>query len=127
MTERVVLRGANPASLINLNQRQHWSEKAARTKHWRTAGWVMGTNSKLAGKIKAVGPVEVQVLFGTTRPNKRRDPHNFTPTVKALVDGLTDARLWPDDDAAHVRVVDSVFTDTVPAGSFWVRLTWEEA
>lgn len=32
--------------------------------------------------------------FGDRR---RRDVHNFMPTVKAAIDGLTDAGLWIDD------------------------------
>lgn len=33
---------------------------------------------------------------------RRRDLHNFTPTIKAIVDGLVDAGLLPDDDATHL-------------------------
>lgn len=33
---------------------------------------------------------------------RRRDLHNFTPTIKALVDGLVDAGVLPDDDALHL-------------------------
>lgn len=32
----------------------------------------------------------------------RVDPPNFYPTVKPLVDGLTDAGWWPDDDYSHL-------------------------
>ena len=33
---------------------------------------------------------------------RRRDLHNFTPTIKAIVDGLVDAGVLPDDDAFHL-------------------------
>lgn len=32
----------------------------------------------------------------------RTDPPNFYPTVKALVDGLTDSSWWEDDDFTHL-------------------------
>lgn len=42
------------------------------------------------------GPVEVTVtVCPTTR--SRMDPPNVYPSVKALVDGLTDAGWWEDD------------------------------
>lgn len=34
---------------------------------------------------------------------RRRDIHNYMPTLKALVDGLVDAGLLPDDDARHLQ------------------------
>lgn len=37
-------------------------------------------------------------------PTKRRlDPPNFYPTVKALVDGLTDAGIWTDDNSEVIK------------------------
>lgn len=37
-------------------------------------------------------------------PTERRvDPPNFYPTVKPLIDGLTDASVWDDDDWKHVN------------------------
>ena len=34
---------------------------------------------------------------------RRRDLHNYMPTLKALVDGLVDAGLLPDDDVRHLQ------------------------
>ena len=34
---------------------------------------------------------------------RRRDLHNYMPTLKALVDGLVDAGLLPDDDSRHLQ------------------------
>lgn len=37
-------------------------------------------------------------------PTKRRlDPPNLYPTVKHLIDGMTDSELWPDDDWKHMK------------------------
>ena len=38
-----------------------------------------------------------------TRTRTRFDPANAYPTVKALVDGLTDAGVWVDDDDQHLQ------------------------
>lgn len=37
--------------------------------------------------------------------NRRMDPPNFYPTVKALVDGLTDAGLWQDDNGQIIKAM----------------------
>lgn len=34
--------------------------------------------------------------------NRHQDPQNASPVVKAALDGLTDARVWDDDDSSHV-------------------------
>jgi len=34
----------------------------------------------------------------------RRDPSNYLPPVKAIVDGLVDAGLWPDDTGEFVTI-----------------------
>ena len=40
-----------------------------------------------------------RVLISIARPTRRRlDPPNLYPTVKALIDGLTDAGIWTDDN-----------------------------
>ena len=37
-------------------------------------------------------------------PTRRRfDPPNLYPTVKHLIDGLTDSKLWEDDDWKHLN------------------------
>ena len=43
------------------------------------------------------------VVFSPTR--RRLDPINLYPTVKAIVDGLTDAAWWPDDDYNHMKEI----------------------
>lgn len=35
--------------------------------------------------------------------NNRADPHNATPTLKALIDGGTKAGLWPDDNSDYIH------------------------
>lgn len=40
-------------------------------------------------------------VFVSSPTNRRCDPGNYYPTVKPLIDGLTDCGWWVDDDAAH--------------------------
>lgn len=35
--------------------------------------------------------------------NRRVDPPNFYPTVKPIIDGMTDAGVWDDDDWKHLN------------------------
>ena len=35
--------------------------------------------------------------------NRRVDPPNFYPTVKPIIDGMTDAGVWADDDWTHLN------------------------
>jgi crossover junction endodeoxyribonuclease RusA len=69
--------------------------------------------------------VEVWVEFGAKDPKKRRDPHNWYPTIKAILDGFTNAAVWADDDSEHVKTYEPVFSDKVPVGSLRITLTWE--
>lgn len=53
-------------------------------------------------------PIAVQVTL-PFRSGRRRDPHNYTGTVvKAIVDGLKDAGLVPDDTPEWVTVLDPI-------------------
>lgn len=90
-----------PAKLINLNDRSHWRVKGALTKAWRTSAYYAAKQAKQG----PLGPSYVYVTL-PVRTAARRDPHNFVPTVKAIVDGLVDAGVWPDDNSEWVTVVE---------------------
>jgi crossover junction endodeoxyribonuclease RusA len=93
-----------PAPLLNMNQRLHWSTERARARAWRAAArFSLGH-----GPASPAGPCPPSVVqiglpvVGT----RRRDPHNYFPTVKHIVDGLVDAGLWPDDTPTYVTTVE---------------------
>lgn len=49
------------------------------------------------------GLTRVRIVAHLTYPTThRRDPNNAHPTTKALLDGLVDYGLVPDDDSSHV-------------------------
>lgn len=83
---------------INANERLYWMEKHKRTKAWREQAALKAR----AAKIPRLERVHIvcKLRFGD---NRRRDPGNWAPTAKAIVDGLVDAHVVPDDNHKHVR------------------------
>jgi crossover junction endodeoxyribonuclease RusA len=97
----VLIRFAQPAEQLNANHRKHWARKADTTRAWRTAAsW-----AARALKVTPMGPCTVTVQLDV-RGGGRRDPHNWYPTVKAIVDGLVDAGVWPDDTPQWVATTE---------------------
>lgn len=80
---------------MSLNDRHHWREKAKRTKALRCLAYSRG------GSTGRHGTSHVAAFIGYPR-NGKADPANAAPTVKALIDGLVDAGVWPDDDSTWV-------------------------
>lgn len=82
---------------LSANQRMHWAPKARRTNYLRRLG-------RITVFTQQVGPHDtchVAAFIGYLRGGKA-DPANAAPTIKALIDGLVDAGVWPDDDSTHV-------------------------
>lgn len=82
---------------LSANQRLHWAPKAQRTKALR----VLGRANARTLQVPPLGTSHVAAFIGYPR-NGKADPANAAPTVKALIDGLVDAGVWPDDDSTHV-------------------------
>lgn len=77
---------------MSLNDRPHWAEKMRKTRELRSLGYAHG------GSTGKHGTSHVTAFIGYPR-NGKADPANAAPTVKALIDGLVDAGVWPDDDS----------------------------
>lgn len=116
--------GRAPDEYLNLNDNDNRWRKADKVKQWRTAGWAFANARR--PKPDITGVATVTLFIGTDRPNTRRDPSNWTATTKALVDGLTDAGLWPDDNSKHVTIAEPRFVANLPAHHFELQITWEE-
>lgn len=84
-------------NLLNANQRRHWSHRQRLTKVWResTAWRARGASVPRLNRARIV----VEFSFGD---HQRRDVSNYQPTAKAIVDGLIDAGLLPDDNDRHL-------------------------
>lgn len=98
-----------PLSINRANGMHHGARRRL-LKPWHDAAWATGRNHRSQAARTPVGrlvePITVQVVLPFRTAN-RRDPHNYTGTVvKAVVDGLKDAGLVPDDTAEWVTVLD---------------------
>jgi len=84
-------------NLLTANERRHRMDAARATKVLRHAAAI---NAQAAG----IGPFNVaHVTVWISWPDRRRrDRLNIAPTIKACIDGFTDAGLWPDDDDTHL-------------------------
>ena len=83
-----------PCDWLNSNQRLHRLVHAKRTAAWRAAG-------KAAAEVPFDVPVRIVCTVHKTRAG-RWDAGNLYPTAKAIVDGLVDAGVIPDDSNEYV-------------------------
>lgn len=87
---------------LSSNQRIHWRVKANRTAIWRDTACVFAKQDKIAKWVDG-RPCHIYahlVMFPKRRAHI--DPANYQDTAKAAVDGLVDAKVWPDDSTAWV-------------------------
>ena len=97
------------SKLITANDKMHWAARARLTKQLRQWGYLLGREGEGVARLKLThARVEVEFAYPDHR---RRDRSNLAPTVKALMDGLIDAGLLPDDsdrflDGPHTVIAD---------------------
>lgn len=84
-----------PDEWLNSNHRNHWAIDARRKKAWRTAARYAAHNTTRHERVH----IECWIHKKTRRTY---DAHNLTPTAKAVIDGLVDAGLIPDDTNQHL-------------------------
>jgi len=102
------IRFPKPGDFLNANDRQHWRPRAALTAVWKEAAYIAACQLGDPTE-RAHGPSEVRFYF-PVRDGRKRDGGNWYPTVKACVDGLVEAGVWPDDNTDWVELRDSRFT-----------------
>ncbi|MGX6605606.1 hypothetical protein ACWKSP_26260 [Micromonosporaceae bacterium Da 78-11] len=86
-----------PAKWLNANQRTDLRRQTPDRRAWRDAGRVYAMQAKLPKLERAYLLAELRFA-----DNIRRDVHNLYPTIKAVVDGLIDYGLLPDDNHHHL-------------------------
>lgn len=90
--------------IISTNDRMHPIVKAKITSYLRSLSFDTVIHQGMIETFNPEYPCEVIMIVYP--PTKRRmDPHNLAITLKALIDGMTDAGLFTDDD---YHVVDMV-------------------
>lgn len=99
---------------LTLNKQLHWAAKAKLSKAWRHAAYTTVTEAWPEDGLprpRFAKPVFMVVLVSF--PDKRRrDPHNWTPTFKACIDGFVDAGLLVDDSAGYLTGPLPILDDT---------------
>ena len=97
---------------ITSNQRLHHMARARETSNWRDiAAW---RARRLVTEPIPYARVVIELRFASKH---RRDPANWAPTAKAVVDGLVDSGVFPDDDHTHVIGPDLRIGPVVPLAS----------
>ena len=99
MTQRLVI-DIPKNEWLSANDRRHWADKARRTKALRQRAAMLARQARLTVATPCIVVAEV----GYPR-NSRADPANASDAVKPILDGLTDASVWVDDDSTHVPAV----------------------
>lgn len=96
--EKVVLTFPIPnGSILNANRPINFRVKAMKVKDLRDLSCMLA----LAQEVPEFKKCNVRVVVYP--PTSRRvDPPNFYPTVKPIIDGMTDANVWADDDWTHI-------------------------
>lgn len=103
---------------ISSNARLHRMEVARRTSLLR----VLGNAHARDARVPRFEQVHVCAFIAYPTARKA-DPPNAWPTVKALLDGLTDAGTWDDDDSTHVIATEfRRETRKSDTGTYGVRL-----
>lgn len=93
-----------PDNLLNMNDRGHWAPRAESVRVWRTASFVAARNA--LGLNLRLGMSVVSFILPVKSLKVRHDPSNLYPTVKAILDGMVDAKVWDDDDRHHVATTE---------------------
>lgn len=113
---------------LTSNHRPSWFEKATKIKQIRElAGW-RARLAQTKGELPAGRPAwskqrPCELLVEVAYPHTRRaDPANAYPTVKAILDGFTDAGVWADDNSEVIPVVKFMRDDEITERP-WHRIT----
>lgn len=95
-----------PPLSINTERRLHWAARRRELDPWKTTTFWTARQANLRRAVAGC-PAAVTVAL-PVRGHHRRDPANYYPTVKAIVDGLVLAGVWPDDTPDWVTVNEPV-------------------
>lgn len=96
--------------ILNSNDRMHYIVKSQITEYLRTLSCQMVSIDNDKEQYNEDNPCDVVI---TVHPPtiRRIDAPNFYPTIKALIDGMTDAGLWSDDNNHIIKSMTFVLGD----------------
>lgn len=120
---------------VTSNSREHWSRKAHKVRQIRTLAAYVARVARRQGHLPSCQPywttehpcdVTVAVCYPPSVGLAQADPANAEPAVKAIMDGLTDAGVWSDDNALVVRSVTYMRGPNVRLDPRIKRNTWHQ-
>ncbi len=96
--------------MISANDRMHFAPKMKITKFLRDLAHEIVTNDLHLSTcvFSPDRPCLITIIIAPPS-NRRMDPPNWYPTVKALIDGMTDAKLWTDDNHEILRAMTFIY------------------
>lgn len=106
-------------TLLNANDRMHWRRHNVLKQAIVDAAILITRQAK----IPHLEQVTIQVVLHPI-DNRRRDPHNWYPSIKAAIDGIVRAGgVLVDDDSTHVLDVSIVLGEPIPRGQLVLHIT----
>ncbi len=105
--------------LLNANDRMHWRKRNDMTQVIVDAAIVMTRKAK----VPRLDRITVKAVLHPA-DKRRRDPHNWYPSIKAAIDGVVrSGAVIPDDDSAHLADVSVVLGEPVRGGQLVLLIT----
>lgn len=105
--------------LLTANQTMHFRKRGEIVKALRHTGWALAR----AAKIPHLERAHIFYVLHPDTKTRRRDPGNWSPTAKALVDGIVDAGVLPDDNHKHLLGPDPRIGTPVPGSQLVLHIT----
>lgn len=87
---------SHPLLSINKLMSEHWRTRQKSSKYWRMVGREAVKDTQVMRP-----PVKCDVYVYRDRAG-RYDPGNYYPTAKAILDGMVDAGILPDDSHEYL-------------------------
>lgn len=111
--------------LLTANDKMHWAARSRLTKQLRQWGYLLGREGEGVARL-GLRHARVEMEFAYP-DRRRRDRSNLAPTVKAIMDGLIDAGLLPDDadrflDGPHTVIATRLADHCVAVPRYEVRI-----
>lgn len=104
--------------ILNANDTKiFWHNKATRVKFLRS----LACHQALLANVDKLcfDRYDVTVVIYNLN-NRRFDPPNLYPTIKALIDGVTDAKLWLDDSHKYMQSLTFRYGGVSPMKNYYI-------
>lgn len=109
--------------LISANDRMHYAVKMKITEFLRNLSKTTLLKNKTWDKpvFNEDNPCTVTITIDPPT-SRRMDPPNWYPSIKALIDGMTDAGLWTDDNKDVIKAMTFVYGSVSGDGTYHITI-----